>query len=636
MSIPGNQHPFPGRLTEKLAPDALSLLHPEQENIAGCGGWAAGEGALQAKDDFWIAGDNPQWMNRTLKSNYDMGYLYSNGDLRYSHEQDGNLSINTQGHGFLEPAYPASAGSVDIGTLSLSSPVHHHHNHMDAVNFTSQLPLTFVPYHGDGQSARSFPEASRWPYHSLSEPQNHTNLFDGVDFSCLDEVSEPMRSPIGSALENLDPLIASPGSFPLGSSPAQDRIASGATTAVTGSQHTKSFAMESKPRYTHTEASHSLVQNVHCFPEGNHGLIGNPKFSPKAQPDILGLSATSPLFSGFAKAPGKHEVTQELSIGTDDHQKLSPYSPLSSATVSQNTPSLDSVELNTLVKNAAIAARRSAEESESGFRSHAYYQKGPGADGLYHCPFEGQDGCVHVPHKLKCNYDKMIDSHLRPYRCKDKSCLNTQFSSTACLLRHEREAHGMHGHGEKLCRFQNCDRSQPGHGFPRSWNRLDHMRRVHDSSDKAPSNASSSPTQSLATPIPDCRPSMAATGNEGRPSGRSRTRAMMHRMQKQKSGGASERIYGITQSLPQKPMARPRSNTAVQATHAVITTKQRLRELHEEWKQKHRNLKDAISALSSPLDSLRHHDLHESISSLRDVAAGIRGLEDPQRRTSAS
>ena len=77
---------------------------------------------------------------------------------------------------------------------------------------------------------------------------------------------------------------------------------------------------------------------------------------------------------------------------------------------------------------------------------------------------------------------KFVDSHLKPYRCKVRSCENARFSSTACLLRHEREAHAMHGHGQKpfLCSFTGCERGQQGHGFPRHWNLRDHMRRVHD------------------------------------------------------------------------------------------------------------------------------------------------------------
>lgn len=77
-----------------------------------------------------------------------------------------------------------------------------------------------------------------------------------------------------------------------------------------------------------------------------------------------------------------------------------------------------------------------------------------------------------------------MDSHLKPYRCKVPACIDAQlrFSSNACLFRHEREAHGLHGHGDNphLCLWEGCERAIPGNGFPRRWNLYDHMRRVHD------------------------------------------------------------------------------------------------------------------------------------------------------------
>jgi hypothetical protein len=83
---------------------------------------------------------------------------------------------------------------------------------------------------------------------------------------------------------------------------------------------------------------------------------------------------------------------------------------------------------------------------------------------------------------------KFVDSHLKPYRCKVNACENARFPSTACLLRHEREAHAMHGHGEKpfLCTFESCERGVPGNGFPRHWNLCDHMKRVHNRSPSPP------------------------------------------------------------------------------------------------------------------------------------------------------
>ena len=94
---------------------------------------------------------------------------------------------------------------------------------------------------------------------------------------------------------------------------------------------------------------------------------------------------------------------------------------------------------------------------------------------------------------------KFVDSHLKPYKCKVNTCKDLCFSSTACLLRHEREAHAMHGHGDKpfLCTYEGCERGVPGNGFPRHWNLRDHMKRVHNDPGHPPkSNASGSPPAS--------------------------------------------------------------------------------------------------------------------------------------------
>ncbi|WYZ40130.1 hypothetical protein EsH8_IV_000471 [Colletotrichum jinshuiense] len=140
----------------------------------------------------------------------------------------------------------------------------------------------------------------------------------------------------------------------------------------------------------------------------------------------------------------------------------------------------------TIVGDAALPpafpSRRPTNEGDTA-RDHPLYKNAtPQADGLFHCPWEGDSSCNHKPEKLKCNYDKFVDSHLKPYRCKIESCENARFSSTACLLRHEREAHAMHGHGDKpfLCSYEGCDRAMSGNGFPRQWNLKDHMRRVHN------------------------------------------------------------------------------------------------------------------------------------------------------------
>lgn len=132
-------------------------------------------------------------------------------------------------------------------------------------------------------------------------------------------------------------------------------------------------------------------------------------------------------------------------------------------------------------------------------RSHELYTANPDEDGKYHCPKEGEAGCSHAPTSLKCNYYKYVDFHLKPYRRKNESCIGSQFTSPACVLRHEREAHGMHGHGSRphLCQFPDCERSQPGQGFPRRYNLFDHMKRVHDWSPEPPPGMEPSPSKRI-------------------------------------------------------------------------------------------------------------------------------------------
>lgn len=79
---------------------------------------------------------------------------------------------------------------------------------------------------------------------------------------------------------------------------------------------------------------------------------------------------------------------------------------------------------------------------------------------------------------------KILDAHLKPFKCELSDCNAEPFSSSACLRRHEREAHALHGHGDKpfQCPHPDCERSLPGNGFPRLWNLNDHVRRVHDMS----------------------------------------------------------------------------------------------------------------------------------------------------------
>lgn len=54
----------------------------------------------------------------------------------------------------------------------------------------------------------------------------------------------------------------------------------------------------------------------------------------------------------------------------------------------------------------AFGSRRLSGEGESSARDHFLYKNAyPQADGLFHCPWEGEATCNHKAEKLKCNYE---------------------------------------------------------------------------------------------------------------------------------------------------------------------------------------------------------------------------------------
>jgi hypothetical protein len=67
---------------------------------------------------------------------------------------------------------------------------------------------------------------------------------------------------------------------------------------------------------------------------------------------------------------------------------------------------------------------RSSLEIDNTARDHPLYQNvTPKADGLYHCPWQGQDGCQHKPEKLKCNYEYDPFQFPPPLSLLTTSCL---------------------------------------------------------------------------------------------------------------------------------------------------------------------------------------------------------------------
>ncbi|KAK4095414.1 hypothetical protein Purlil1_210 [Purpureocillium lilacinum] len=104
--------------------------------------------------------------------------------------------------------------------------------------------------------------------------------------------------------------------------------------------------------------------------------------------------------------------------------------------------------------------------------------KGP--DGRFHC---AMPDCKEEIRSFsrKCEWNKHMDKHERPYRCPADGCENLPgFTYSGGLLRHEREVHGKHGGPKNTvnCPHPNCKR-HTGKGFSRQENLNEHLRRVH-------------------------------------------------------------------------------------------------------------------------------------------------------------
>ncbi|OCL01060.1 uncharacterized protein K441DRAFT_650634 [Cenococcum geophilum 1.58] len=263
----------------------------------------------------------------------------------------------------------------------------------------------------------------------------------------------------------------------------------------------------------------------------------------------------------------------------------------------------DDLEEEGFSPSQSSAAQNSLEEIEGKLaRTHPLYQAQQKEDNLFHCPNEGQSGCTHKPTKLKCNYDKYVDSHLRPFRCKVKSCVGVQFSSTACLLRHEREAHGMHGHGSKphLCTYADCERSLPGNGFPRRYNLFDHMKRVHDYT------GSTSPPEQVPPPVQPAQPGPKRHNSTHKRKPAPPVEDMTKKRQKATTTKA------------------PSAATAAASTqHRLAQEKQKLQ---SEWAERRVRLQQRLENIQGPQDINSHLQANEDLAALSKIAARLNEL----------
>ncbi|RDW68321.1 hypothetical protein BP5796_08978 [Coleophoma crateriformis] len=333
-------------------------------------------------------------------------------------------------------------------------------------------------------------------YPSFDNFQFHEEDLNDSSFFHRESVNMPPRSIAGSVMtDHSNSMFSAPEDMPFGPQERPSRSMAGQISISTsGSMGFQTEGAMDAGSLWHSNTLDSHNSSPILFTESwalNQQMAPttNPDTYSPSIPSTVGLSPRFELaelpetmlpFPAMPERPVRKPVGPRLSKVASD---------ISNRGRSSNSD--ESFKLST----------RPSVEVDNSARDHPLYQNAkPDENGLYHCPFEGKPSCQHKPEKLKCNYDKFVDSHLKPYRCKVQSCGNLSFSSTACLLRHEREAHAMHGHGDKpyLCKYDGCDRGVPGNGFPRSWNLKDHMKRVHnDPGLSTRSNASGSPTPSV-------------------------------------------------------------------------------------------------------------------------------------------
>ncbi|KAJ5135040.1 uncharacterized protein N7515_004318 [Penicillium bovifimosum] len=273
--------------------------------------------------------------------------------------------------------------------------------------------------------------------------------------------------------------------------------------------------------------------------------------------------------------------------------------------VSQNQGKTDPEFFPTLPVREPTRQRSKEGVESRNPREHQYYSMSTHSDGKYYCPFAtGEKPCNHPPTTQKCAYQqvlpKYLDSHLKPYRCKVAACIDAQlrFSSNACLFRHEREAHGLHGHGDNphLCLWDGCERAVPGNGFPRRWNLYDHMRRVHD---YATSERHSSPETSPAA----------------------------GQIKKKEPTTRKRRVTGVTPAPTMKRTRSVQSQASSKAGLASATSLgQRLQNAEQNYYKCRSRLLEQIGNIS-PQDTSMHEKVNASLQELFTLGLNYRHIE---------
>ena len=171
------------------------------------------------------------------------------------------------------------------------------------------------------------------------------------------------------------------------------------TPSITTTGLNMGLGSESRPESAR-RASSNTVQSLHN------------DFTLAASPTASVASHVGPYSSGGTQADAFSYIDYDgyasMAVGFVHDDKLTSYSGDESLdNMSTTTPTLPSAMPETPTESQPRQKTRAVRPADdAAARSDPLYQRLPGHDDLYHCPFadEGED-CGHKPTKLKCNYE---------------------------------------------------------------------------------------------------------------------------------------------------------------------------------------------------------------------------------------
>ena len=246
--------------------------------------------------------------------------------------------------------------------------------HPASVPFHGLYPdSTDLPYSLGGYQGGNFDYLSSWPYGSVAPAE---------DFHGVGEAHAISMSPLSSATADLSVSSSySPSSFlaPPSGSPISS-ITHGDDSCLDANMIADDDSGAS-PQFTIGEAMLASI---------TPGYYNEQENLSRSVPTAVSPSDSGTVTEGFCRTIRPSRSSQRPIIPS----------------VGQVAPTHQFEEMYMVSPTGDALRRRSSGEVDAApAREHELYHAVPLDDGLYHCPYEGQDNCAHKPTKLKCNYE---------------------------------------------------------------------------------------------------------------------------------------------------------------------------------------------------------------------------------------